>query len=131
MKNFLFVLIPCVLVIVLLSLANRKVQETLPTVLYIVELQKTKENIPSGKQRFHLQFSEPMDTKFSGFDYGPQGEKTALFVDQFRFSDEQMGVIEVNLEPNRFYQLEVSTNFRNKEGVRINPYLIEFRTGLK
>ncbi len=117
------------LVILLLSWANNKVQEGLPTVLNIPELMQSSKNIKPGKRNFHIKFSEPMDTKFSGFVYGPKGKETAILVDQFRFLDEQTGFIEVNLKPKHFYQLEVSTNFRNKAGVRINPYLMEFKTG--
>jgi len=128
MKNFIYILVTCLLAIFLLSWANRKVKKDLPTVLSVVELENVSK-VKSGKNTFHLKFSESMDTKFSGFQHGPRGKETAIIVDQFRFLDDKTGVIELLLEPNRFYQLEASTNFRNKEGVRINPYLIEIQTG--
>ncbi len=128
MRNFLYLFTACMLAIALLAIANNWQKNRLPTVLKVHELEASNQNVPAGKQTFNIEFSEPMDTKFSGFNHGPKGDEASCMVNKFSFQNDRIGVIEVDLEPNRDYQLEVSTNFRNPAGQRINPYLIEFHT---
>ena len=74
-----------------------------------------------------------MDTNFRGFDYGPLGENHI-----YRFkriigwtNNNRTFTIEVEVDPNKKYQTNITSNFRNKQGIRLRQYLIEFETKIK
>jgi len=117
----------CLGLIAAMSFANQYLENRLPYVTHVEEL-KSGKKIESGERQFHIHFSEPMDQKFSGFDRGPDTDAEVCFVKQGGFESDKIKVITVDLKPNKNYQLEVSTAFRNVSGKRIKPYLMEFQT---
>ncbi|WP_157691851.1 hypothetical protein [Polaribacter sp. KT25b] len=42
--------------------------------------------------------------------------------------DNTSWTIPVNLEPNKEYQIFITTNFRTEENIPLKSYLIEFKT---
>ncbi|MDX1907783.1 MAG: hypothetical protein SF053_12170 [Bacteroidia bacterium] len=81
----------------------------------------------------YLHFSEPMDTRYRGFEFGPMGEDHVLRVLAFGgFSpDGRTATLEVQVAPGRQYQLMVSEQFRNLKGRPLKPYLISIQTADK
>ena len=71
-----------------------------------------------------------MNTGARGFDFGPLGETNVLRVKRYiGFSADGKSVsIEVDLTPNKHYQLLLTDRFENVNGVPIKPFLIEFDT---
>lgn len=101
-----------------------------PIVSNINPLNKEINTIPSGIIKLSITFSEAMDTTYRGFDYGPLG---ADYIYEFKkvigwSNNDKTFTIEVNTLPKRKYQTYITTNFRNKKGIRLKPYLIEFDT---
>lgn len=74
-----------------------------------------------------------MDTNFRGFDYGPLGEKHIYRLKRIIgwTNNDKTFTIEVEVDANKKYQTYISSNFRNKQGIRLKPYLIEFDTNSK
>ncbi|MFK8105404.1 MAG: hypothetical protein AB8G15_23020 [Saprospiraceae bacterium] len=130
MKKFLWLAGTCILAIALLSWANQRWQKDLPTVVEIKAFKNGAKDIDPKLSEINLRFSEPMDTRYSGFDLGPLGKEHLFKVKKFAFSEDEINAsFAVDLEPNKHYQVLVTTSFRNRSGVRIAPYLIEFWTG--
>lgn len=101
-----------------------------PIVSNINPLNKEINTIPSGIIKLSITFSEAMDTTYRGFDYGPLG---ADYIYEFKkvigwSNNDKTFTIEINTLPKRKYQTYITTNFRNKKGIRLKPYLIEFDT---
>jgi len=101
-----------------------------PIVSNINPLNKEINTIPSGIIKLSITFSEAMDTTYRGFDYGPLG---ADYIYEFKkvvgwTNNDKTFTIEVNTLPKRKYQTYITSNFRNKKGIRLKPYLIEFET---
>lgn len=65
-----------------------------------------------------------------GFDYGPLGENHIYkFKKMIGWSNNNKTLtIEVEIDPNKKYQALITSNFRNKKGISLKPYLIEFQT---
>lgn len=100
-----------------------------PTVQSI-ELEKSGDFVKAGRKIITVNFSEPMNKKRRGFDYGPLGEKHVLRVDKIiGFSEDSKSfTFEVQLEQNKHYQSTMTINFRSLTGYPLKPYLIEFKT---
>lgn len=77
-----------------------------------------------------VEFSRPMNTRQRGFDVGPAGSATVLRVQRFTgFSpDGRQATFEVSLQAATEYQLELTDNWRDVDGVPLRPYLLTFRT---
>ncbi|WP_184467988.1 Ig-like domain-containing protein [Pedobacter sp. AK013] len=80
--------------------------------------------------KFKVVFSKPMDRRFRNFDFGPLGKENAMFIKNFiGFSaDGVTAEFDVQLKPNRQYQIVLGESFRDLNGVKIKPYLIDFKT---
>ena len=100
-----------------------------PTVTGVTPLTNDAK-IKGGVIELAINFSEEMDTNFRGFDYGPLGED---HVYKFRkligwSNNNRTLTLEVEVAPNRKYQTYITSTFRNKEGIRLVPFLIQFET---
>jgi hypothetical protein len=71
-----------------------------------------------------------MDVEHRGFEFGPLGAEYAYeFHKIVGWSNQNRTfTIEVKVKPNRKYQTVISTRFRNKQGFRLQPFLVEFET---
>ena len=101
-----------------------------PTIAAVKPFKNGSKKVKAGIITLAITFSEEMDTLYRGFDYGPLGEASL-----YRFrkiigwsKDCKTFSYEVELDPNRQYQFVVGSGFRNKKGIRLQPYLVEFHT---
>lgn len=101
-----------------------------PQVESILPLQNGGEDIDADLEEFTITFSQPMDTRYRNFQYGPKGEEVVLGVQDFLgFSEDGKSVrLAIKMEPGQQYQIVVGEGFRTKDGVPLQPYLIDFRT---
>jgi len=104
--------------------------KTRPKVISVSPIKNGDKNVDPSIKKVTIEFSQPMDTRFTSFDLGPLGMDGLMRVQKLvGFSEDGRSVtVEVNLEPGRPYQLLVNWGFRNEEGVPLKPFLIDFRT---
>lgn len=86
--------------------------------------------VKPGLLQIDVNFSEEMDTTFRGFDFGPKGED---YVYEFKrilgwSTDGKTFSYEVIVKPKRTYQFLITNGFRNRKGIRLKPFLVEFTT---
>jgi hypothetical protein len=101
-----------------------------PTVVSVAPFQKN-EKVSPGLVQISITFSEEMDTNFRGFDYGPLGGNYSyVFKKVIGWSNQNKTfTLEVEVTANKKYQTYITSTFRNKNGIRLNPFLMEFETG--
>ena len=101
-----------------------------PKIISISPFKNGSKEVKAGIIQISITFSQEMNTETRSFDYGPLGEE---YIYEFRniigwSNDNKTFSFEVYVEPNRKYQFAVGSSFRNKNEVRLNPYLVEFKT---
>ncbi|MEM8583008.1 MAG: hypothetical protein AAGF87_02005 [Bacteroidota bacterium] len=113
-----------------ISTLREAADSEIPQVLSIGEMANDSRAVDPSIKELKIEFSKPMDIQSRGFDFGPEGEAAALFIQTLEGWDETGTVLTVgiSLEPGRLYQLVLSNDFRSADGVRLEPYLIEFQT---
>jgi hypothetical protein len=101
--------------------------EKMPTV---ISIQPSNKKLKPGLVQLSITFSEPMDVLRTGFEYGPLGENHT-----FRFkriiawtNNDKTLTIEIEVDANKKYETYLTSNFRNKQDIRLQQYLIEFTT---
>ncbi len=101
-----------------------------PTVVSISQFENLSQKVKSGIIQISITFSEEMNTKQRGFDFGPLGESYSYkFKQLIGWSNDNKTIsIEVEVEPNKQYQALLTNKFRSKKGVTLKPYLIDFKT---
>lgn len=104
--------------------------ENKPKVVRLEGVQNLSTTESAGIKTITAHFSEPMNTRFRGFDYGPLGAAHVLRIHKvIGFSEDGTSItFEVKLEAKKHYQLTLSANFQDKEGYRMHPYLIDITT---
>ena len=108
-------------------------EKSRPAVVSIRNIENGSQAVTPGTISVTLVFSEMMDTRFTNFDYGPDGEETLLRIKKvIGFSaDGKSMTFEVAPDPDKKYQLLIEHGFRDTDGNPLKPYLIEFRTTSK
>jgi len=102
-----------------------------PTVTRIKQFDNNSQAVDPSINEITVEFSEPLNGYNTGLDYGDLGE--AYFpkndvTKRYWSQDGTSWTMPVELEPNRHYQILISSNFRAADGVNLKPYLIDFRT---
>ena len=102
-----------------------------PQVLGIKQFKNGSLDVDASIKLVTIQFSKPMNPDRRGFDFGPLGRENAMIMTKYiGFSEDKTEVrFEVNLEPNKKYQLQLPSKFMDTSGLFIKPYLIDFHTG--
>ena len=102
-----------------------------PTVIGLSAFENGSQAVKPGLTRITVTFSEPLLKYNTGLDFGPLGEAYWPKIKPERvFSEDGMSwTFEADLKPNQRYQILISNNFRKENGVRLKPYLIDFKTG--
>ncbi len=102
-----------------------------PKVIGIKEIENKNTDVSPTTKQLTILFSKPMHRNSRGFDFGPLGEEFVLGVQNVigYSEDGKAFTFEVQLEPNRQYQSIVSPGFYDEEGIPIEPFLIDFKTG--
>ena len=106
-------------------------QKNRPMLTNIIEFKNDSKNVDPNIKQVTIEFSTKMDTRFRGFELGDLGEQNVMRVENIIgwSNDDKAFTFEVNLEPNKQYQLVLSHGFSSVEGVELEDYLIDFRTG--
>lgn len=101
-----------------------------PTIINMSPFKNGSTNVEPGLRTITIYFSEPMITYNTGVDNGPLGEQYfPKMLPKRSFSTDGLSwTFTVNLKPNERYQILISNNFRKADGVRLKPYLIDFKT---
>jgi hypothetical protein len=101
-----------------------------PFVTNVKPFTAKKKKIKPGLLQISITFSQEMDTNFRGFDYGPLG---ADYIYEFKrvigwSNQNKTFTLEVEVKPGKKYQTMISSRFRNKKGIRVKQFLIDFET---
>lgn len=109
---------------------NRDYEKQRPTVVKLLPFENGSQNVKSGLTKITVFFSESLLKYNTGLDYGPLGENNFPKIKSERFfsEDGKSWTFEADLKPNQHYQILISSNFRKENGVRLKPYLIDFKT---
>lgn len=102
-----------------------------PMVVSVEPFENGSTNLRPGMTRITVHFSEALSTSNTGLDFGPLGQQHCPAIKPERsFSpDGKSWTFEADLKPNQHYQILISNNFRKPDGVRLKPYLLDFKTG--
>jgi hypothetical protein len=94
---------------------------------------KSGASADASNYKVTVSFSKPMDTRFRSFELAPLGQDYSMRVKNFIgfAADGKSMEFEVELKPGRHYQLVVGEGFRDLEGVRIRPFIIDYQTGVQ
>ncbi|WP_316741085.1 DUF2268 domain-containing putative Zn-dependent protease [Pedobacter antarcticus] len=107
--------------------------KNIPVVSGIKQFKNNAVNVDPSLVNITIEFSQEMSKNTRGFDIGPLGESHILYVKNFLgFSEDgKSATIAVELVPDRYYQIIISSRFKNKNAVPLMPYLMEFKTAKK
>lgn len=105
-------------------------EKSRPAITGIKEFKNGSQDVDSNLKIVTIEFSEPMDTNFRSFDYGPLGENNVLYIREvIGFSEDGKSFsFKTDLKPGQQYQILVNYGFRNSKGVALVPYLIDIKT---
>jgi hypothetical protein len=114
-----------------LEALNQDYEKQRPRVIKLSPFDNGSQIVKSGPTKITVTFSEPLVKYNTGIDFGPLGQAYAPKIQPERaFSDDGASwTFEADLKPNQHYQILISNNFRKANGVRLKPYLIDFKTG--
>lgn len=109
---------------------NQDYEKQRPTVLAISGFKNGNKKVKSGLTAITITFSEPLNGRNTGIDFGPLGEEFCPKISPERnwSSDNKSWTFKADLLPNKKYQILITNNFRKQNGIRLKPYLIEFQT---
>ncbi|WP_291285637.1 DUF2268 domain-containing putative Zn-dependent protease [Flavobacterium sp.] len=101
-----------------------------PTVVSLSAFKNGSQKVKSGAVEITITFSEPLNGRSTGVDFGPLGENFFPKINTERIwsSDMKSWTIKADLEPDHHYQILISDNFRKQNGIRLKPFLIDFKT---
>lgn len=105
-----------------------------PSVIGIKQFKNNSNNVSPKINQITVEFSEPLNGINTGLDIGPLGKAylPKISPNSRVFSeDNKTWTIDVELEPNKHYQIQLENNFRTIDWIPLKPYLIEFKTGSK
>jgi len=103
-----------------------------PTVIGIKQFENNSESVSPKTDQITVQFSKPLNGTTTGLDYGPLGQDHFPNINpsgRVFSEDNKSWTINVQLEPNKHYQIQLENNFRTSDWMPLKPYLIEFKTG--
>lgn len=113
-----------------LDVLNAEYEKRRPTVIAMSPFENGSQDVKPGRRIITITFSEPLLKDYTGVDFGPLGHDHFPKLDPNRYFNEDGSTwtIEAELKANQHYQILISNNFRKADGVRLKPYLIDFKT---
>ena len=102
-----------------------------PIVVEIKEFENGNMNVNPDTRSITIIFSEPLSGIQDGLDFGELGKDYYPKVNNATRKwgeDNKSYSFNVDLEPNKKYQMVIGSNFRLSNGIRLKPYVIEFKT---
>lgn len=114
-----------------MEMIKAQYQKNRPKVVAIKPFENGAKYVNPNIKEMAITFSTKMDTRFRGFELGELGEEHVVRVQNIVgwSDDEKTFTFEVDLEPNKHYQLVISNGFSGVNGVDLEDYLVEFWTG--
>lgn len=108
-------------------------QANVPKVSAIKEFENGSQSVNPNITTLTIEFSQPMDTRLKNLRVGPLGEEFVLPVAGTKGFSEDGKSITYNLDmaPDKRYQLLITDVFRTVDGVLLEPYLIDIQTAKK
>lgn len=113
---------------------EKEYEKNRPQVLRIKEFKNGDKKVSPSLTQLTIEFSEEMEKPFRSFNFGPLGIENFPKIKNFLgFAEDNKSILlEIEpLQPNRRYQIEIGNSFRDKLGIRLKPYLINFTTADK
>ena len=109
---------------------NNDYEKQRPTVIQITPFENGSQIVKSGLTKITIIFSEPLVKYNTGIDFGPLGQDCfpTIKPEKFFGEDGKSWTFEADLKQNQHYQILIENNFRKENGVRLKPYLIDFKT---
>lgn len=109
---------------------NSDYEKQRPTIIKMTPFENGSQSVKSGLTKITIIFSEPLVKYNTGVDFGPLGQEyfPKLNPERVFSEDGKSWTFEADLKPNQHYQILISNNFRKESGVRLKPYLIDFKT---
>lgn len=109
---------------------NNDYEKQRPTVIQLIPFENGSQKVKPGLTKMTIIFSEALVKYNTGFDFGPLGQSFFPEIKPERvFSEDgKSWTFEADLKPNKRYQILISNNFRKQNGIRLKPYLIDFKT---
>jgi hypothetical protein len=109
---------------------NKDYEKQRPTVIQITPFENGSQIVKSGLTKITIIFSEPLVKYNTGIDFGPLGQDCfpTIKPEKFFGEDGKSWTFEADLKQNQHYQILIENNFRKENGVRLKPYLIDFKT---
>lgn len=109
---------------------NNDYEKQRPTVIQLTPFENGNQKVKSGITKITITFSEPLVKFNTGIDFGPLGQDyfPKIKAERTFSEDGKSWTFEADLKPNQQYQILISNNFRKQNGVRLKPYLIDFKT---
>ncbi|MFT4611262.1 MAG: hypothetical protein ACJA1H_002014 [Glaciecola sp.] len=101
-----------------------------PKVVSISEFKNGSKTVSPALDKITINFSEALNGIHNSLDYGSLGKTNYPNVDnnsRIWTNTNQSYTFKLKLESNKQYQMMVS-NFRLENGIRLKPFLIEFKT---
>lgn len=101
-----------------------------PRVTSVLPFKNGSQNVKSGLTEITVTFSEPLNGKSTGIDFGPLGKEFTpkIKLEKIWSPDRKSWTFEADLKPNQHYQILISDVFRKQDGTRLKHYLIDFKT---
>lgn len=108
---------------------EKEYEESRPSII-ATKTARTENTADQSVYKVAVFFSKPMDTRFKSFEMGPLGKDNLVRIKNFiGFSADGRSLeFTAALKPNKQYQIVLGESFRDLNGVRIKPFLIEFKT---
>jgi len=109
---------------------SKTYEKNRPFVTAIRPFKNNATQVDTATREITVEFSAPMDTRYRNFEMGPLGESNLLKLQSVKgfSSDGRSITFNVGLQPGRHYQLMIGEGFRNKDGIHLKPYLLDFYT---
>ena len=114
-----------------LSRLYKDYEKQRPKVIAISPFKNGNKNVKSGLTKISVTFSEPLNGRNTGIDFGPLGQDFCPKIKReltWWSADKKTWTFEVDLKANQHYQILISNNFRKENGIRLKSYLIDFKT---
>ena len=107
-------------------------ESMVPKVVGIKQFENDGDKVDPSLKQLTILFSERMDEGYRNFELGSLGVEHVIRFKNFVGFSENGKELTFDLEPlasDKRYQIVVGYGFRNIDGMRLKPYLIEFETG--
>lgn len=113
-----------------LAVLKAAFEDSRPEVVSIQPFSNGEQAVQAGVSSLEITFSEAMDGRSRGFDYGPLGENHVLGIQHvLGYSEDRKTIrLEVETEADKVYQVMLTEGFWNEAGIPLKPYIIEIKT---